>query len=228
MTVVADVHAKADFSSDPIGLVRLIARFHLHPELDLHSSWLPRDWPARHRQVARFGAAGRVVLADWLRPSLPQVPLRFDAPLTRLMLFDSASLRRLAFYCGLCAHASLMDQRGSVGRRLRRLAQRVDDDGREFVLDRTPRLTSLMMSNSSIEQRPAAAGRIVVNRGYRLLQRVVATQGDAVLQRLQRKLPRRVSRLPLPELTSTQLAQLSELILMCLIPERLVQWDWLF
>jgi type III secretion protein K len=56
----------------------------------------------------------------------------------------------------------------------------------------------------------------------------VATQGEAVLRRLQKKLPRRASELRLPVLKPQQLAQLDELMFMGIVPERLPQWDWLF
>ena len=39
----------------PLGLMRLVLRFNLHPEAGLHPSWLPPDWPANARaRLARL------------------------------------------------------------------------------------------------------------------------------------------------------------------------------
>lgn len=211
-------------------LMRLLMRHNLHPELDLHPSWLPPDWPARHRQVARLGPAGQGVLADLLRReggAAHEPRYRFDAPLSRLALVDGPSLRRLAAYTGLCAHKPLLRQRG-LGGPLRRQARRLDADAAEFVAERMPHLSELRMSVSQLQQRPQAAGRVVLDRGYRLLLATLAGEGAGVVQRVQRKLPRRVATLDVPALTPRQTAQLQEVMLQCLIPERLPAWDWLF
>ncbi|AKJ32079.1 SctK family type III secretion system sorting platform protein [Caldimonas brevitalea] len=210
-------------------LVRLVTRFNLHPELDLHPSWLPTSWPVRHRRVQRYGPGGQAVLAELLRRRQPEgVDYNFDSRLKRLVLLDAASLRRLAAYCGLCAHLPLLRVRGGLAHQLRRQARRYDDDAVEFVLERVPQLTALKMSSTSLQERPIAAGRVIVNRGYRLLRSLVASEGEAVLQRLQHKLPRRVSLLPAPALQAQQQQQLVELLLLCIVPERVPQWDWLF
>lgn len=216
------------FPAEPVHLARLVARFALHPELDIHPSWLPANWPPRFRRPERFGVRGQAVLADWLHAHTPRIELDFSEPIRRLLLVDGPTLRRLAFYCSFCAHAPLLEQRGPVARRLRRQMQRIDDDARDFVLGRTPRLPAFAMDASAIERRPASAGRVLTSRGYRLLRGVVALQGDAVLHRLERKLPRAASFARAPQLTDIQANQLSELIQMCLIPERFAQWDWLF
>jgi type III secretion protein K len=49
-----------------------------------------------------------------------------------------------------------------------------------------------------------------------------------VLRRLQHKLPRRISGFRVPQLAPPQARQLHELMLSCIVPERLPQWDWLF
>ena len=91
-----------------------------------------------------------------------------------------------------------------------------------------PRLTAFRLDVARLEQRPLAAGRTVFDRGYRLLQGLVAAEGEACLERLRRKLPRRVAALRVPALDARQRAQLDELLLMGLVPERLGAWDWLF
>lgn len=216
----------------PMDLVRLVTRFNLHPETDLHPSWLPAAWPARHRNASRFGSAGRAVLAELLqRRHASQgtaADYNFDSRLKRLALLDAASLRRLAVYVGFSVHLPLFKQRGGAGAQARRQARRFDDDAVDFVLDRVPQLTELKMDHQPLLQRPLSTGRVIVNRGYRLLLGAAAPEGEAVLRRLQHKLPRRVSVLGVPALQPRQMQQLNELMLLCIVPERLPQWDWLF
>ncbi|MBT2324098.1 SctK family type III secretion system sorting platform protein [Variovorax paradoxus] len=213
----------------PMDLVRLVMRFNLHPEADLHPSWLPSNWPARHRSPERFGPAGRAVLADLLRRGrAPAGGYNFDSRLKRLALLDAASLRRLAAYLGFCAHLPLFRLRGGAGVQIRRQACRFDADAVDFVLGRVPQLTELRMDSTALEQRPIATGRVVVDRGYRLLLGAAAPEGEAMLRRLQHKLPRRISALSVPQLEPRQARQLHELMLSCIVPERLPQWDWLF
>lgn len=214
---------------DAMELVRLVTRFNLHPEQDLHPSWLPPEWPARYRGTQRFGEAGQALLAELLRSRAGMVAgeYNFDSRLRRLALLDAGSLRRLAAYCGLCAHKPLFKQRG-VSAQLRRMARRLDDDAVDFVLDRVPQMTELRMDAHSLQERPLSTGRTVWNRGYRLLMAAVAPEGETVLRRVQRKLPRRVASLSVPALGARQSAQLTEVMLLCIVPERLPQWDWLF
>jgi type III secretion protein K len=223
--------APAQAMPGAMDLVGLVVRFNLHPELGLHPSWLPAEWPAGHRLPARLGPAGRAVLADLLRRGLPPpggADYNFDSRLKRLALLDAASLRRLAVYVGFCAHQPLFKLRGGAGTQVRRQAKRYDADAVDFVLDRVPRLTALRMDSEPLQQRPIATGRMVVNRGYRLLLGAAAPEGEAVLRRLQYQLPRRIAALGRPQLAPPQLRQVHELMLSCLVPERLPRWDWLF
>lgn len=220
----------------PMDLVRLVMRFNLHPEADLHPSWLPANWPVHYRSIARMGPAGREVLAQRLRREHAKGPVQplaaadynFDSRLKRLALLDAPSLRRLAAYLGFCAHLPLFKLRGGAGLQIRRQARRFDRDAVEFVLDRVPQLTELRMDSAVVQQRPIATGRVVLDRGYRLLLGVTTAEGDAVLQRLKHKLPRRISGLGVPHFEPRQAQQLNELMLSCIVPERLPQWDWLF
>jgi len=216
----------------PMDLVRLVTRFNLHPETDLHPSWLPAAWPPRHRVPARFGPAGRAVLAELLQRRHAGhgvgPDFQFDSRLKRLVLMDAASLRRLAVYVGFSVHLPLFKLRGGAGAQLRRQARRYEEDAVDFVLDRVPPLSELQMDTQPLLQRPISAGRVAVQRGYRLLLGAAAPEGEAVLRRLQHKLPRRVSAPGVPVLQPRQLQQLHELMLLCIVPERLPQWDWLF
>jgi type III secretion protein K len=208
------------------GLHHLL-RLQLRPHEDMHPSWLPPDWPVRWRSWQSLGTSGRSVLASQIRASLPALDGRLDSPRKRLLLMDGLSLRRLAFYCGLALHAPLMSDRNMLGRQLRRQARRIDGDAVGFVLDRMPRPSAFRVDAAPLHERPSRSGRAIVDRGYRLLLAALASDGDAVLARLQRKLPRRAASLRALGLQPRQQAQIDELILLCIVPERLPQWDWL-
>jgi type III secretion protein K len=223
----------ADAPAGPLGLMRLVLRFNLHPEASLHPSWLPPDWPVHARpRLARLGPPAQAVLRDVLgRMGVvdAQADYAFDSPVKRLLLLDAGSLRRLAFYASLCAHAPLMrPRRNALAAALRRQARRIDDDAVEFVLERAPQLTEVQMSAHPLKERPAGCGRVVAERGYRLLMGLVADEGEAAARRLARMLPRRAAALPVPALGPRQKQQLRELMLACIVPERLARWDWLF
>jgi type III secretion protein K len=207
-------------------LMQLALRQQLHPELDMHPSWLPAAWPVRHRRLASYNGGGQAVVSQLVQRLLDDAPASFDTPLRRLALLDGPSLRRLAAYTGLCAHKPLLQAR-ATGRQLRRQAARLDSDGADFVVRRMPELSELRMNLQSLQQRPISIGRVVANRGYRLLAGTLASDGDTLLRRVQLKLPRRVAATP-PALTPRQVDQLRELMLMCIVPERLRRWDWLF
>lgn len=214
----------------PMDLVRLAIQFNLHPEQDFHPSWLPSDWPLAYRATQSYGPAAQALLGDYLRRwgALDQfVEFNFDSRFRRLGLLDSDSLRRLAAYCGLCAHKSLFDV-ASTAPHLHRFARRLDPDAAEFVMSRVPTLTGVALNSRPVRTHPYGTGSLMMDRGYRILLGVLAVEGDALLGRVLRKLPRRVAALKVPPFKSAQLSQLSELIFMCLIPERFPQWDWLF
>jgi type III secretion protein K len=210
----------------PAGLQHLL-RLQLRPHEDMHPSWLPPTWPARWRRWQALGPGGRTALAAWLRGSLPALDYHFDSPRKRLLLMDGRSLRRLGLYCGLALHARWLGDRDALGAELRRQARRIDDDAADFVRHRLPLPSAFRVDPAPLRERPIRAGRVVVDRGYRLLQAVLACEGDAVLCRAQRMLPRRAAALRPLVLQPHQLAQLDELMLMCIVPERLPQWDWL-
>jgi len=215
----------------PLDMVHLAMRLNLHPEADLHPSWLPPSWPSRHRRLRRFGPAGQEVLSQLLRrrDGLGLEPdYAFDSRLKRLLLLDSVSLRRAAALAGFSAHATLLKPRGPVANQLRRQARRYGEDMEAFLAERVPRLSEIRMNPAVLQQRPISLGRVVVNRGYRLLMGTLAGEGEAVLERARRKLPYRASLLRVPALQPAQRAQVEELLLLCIVPERLPQWDWLF
>lgn len=214
----------------PRALMRLAVQRVLHPEGALHTSWLPPDWPLRHRHVARLNAAGRAVLADLLDAdgAIGQVAsYRFDSRFSRVALLDTAATRRLAAYVGACAHKALLQPRGA-GRALRRQVRRLDADADHFVIARAPLLDTLHLDPVPLQRRPCGTGRVMLDRGARLLLGALAGEDRRLVARVRRKLPRRLARHKLPVLSAAQVAQLQELALLCLIPERLAPWDWLF
>jgi type III secretion protein K len=215
------------------GLLRLMLQHNLHPETGVHPSWAPEDWPVRYRaRLGRLRPAARGVLAEVLK-RCGTVPVKadyhFDSRRKRLLLVDTPAVRRLAFYTSLCAHSPLLRlRRDALSAQIRRQARRFDKDAVEFVLDRAPEPTELKMSVNTLMAAPHSAGRVLMERGYRLVLAVLLPEGDAVVQRMQRKLHRRLAALPVPRLTPGQLQQLDELMLSCIVPERISQWDWLF
>ena len=207
-------------------LVRLALRQQLHPELDMHPSWLPAAWPARHRRVLDHSTSGQALMSELFRRQLGADLPTFDSPLRRLALLDGPSLRRMAAYVGMAAHKPLLQSRATA-RQLKRQAARIDSDGAEFVTRRMPDVPELRMNLSALQQRPLSIGRVVIARGHRLLLGALAGEGDALVGRVQLKLPRRAALSP-PALSPRQAQQVHELVLMCIVPERLKQWDWLF
>jgi len=225
--------AAAPVATGPLALMRLVLRSNLQAQASVHPSWLPADWPVSARvRLGRLAPEAQAVLRDVLvrlgvLPALADYD--FDSPVKRLLLLDAPALRRLAFYASLCVHAPLMrPRRNALALSLRRQARRLDADAVEFVLERVPQATELQMSAQAFKERPGACGRVLVDRGYRLLAALVADEGEAAAERLARMLPRRVAALPVPALAARQKQQLRELVLACIVPERLPQWDWLF
>ena len=154
-----------------LDVVRLVTRFNLYPEAGMHASWLPADWPARHRAVARLSSCGQAEVARLLRgeggaAAAPRYG--FDSRMSRLALLDGVSLRRLAAYIGLCAHRPLLQKRID-GMQLRRQAWRIDADAVDFVIERAPHLSAFPMNNTALRLKPHGAGRLVLDRGARLL-----------------------------------------------------------
>ena len=213
-----------------VRMAGLLTRFNLHPEAQIHPSWLPPDWPAVYRAPQRLGVAGQHVLSDLLRSRLPE-PQGYDTDFgssrKRLALLDGRELRMLALYCGFGAHRALLKRRG-IGAPLRRQLRRFGPETASFVMERMPELSAFAMNNHALEQRPLGAGRVILRRGARLLLALMAADGSALLERTRLKLPRRLAAGELPVLTTPQRAQLDELIQLSIVPERLPAWHWLF
>jgi type III secretion protein K len=211
-------------------MARLLVRFNVHPESDVHPSWLPADWPVRHRQAQQLGPAGREVLGALLRRKQSlndDFDSDFTSPRERLALLDGPALRQLAWYCGLGLHRGLWRER-PVGPQLRRQARRFGADGAAYAAQRMPDLPALRANGQALLRRPAATGRLVWRRGARVLLALLAQDGPQVLARVRLKLPRRLAAGEPPWLEDAQLRQLEELACLSIVPERLPTWGWLF
>jgi type III secretion protein K len=225
------VHAAG--SKAQADLRRLVVRYNLHPELDMHASWWPGHWPAACRKAGRFGPQGQAVLGQLLRQGVFGPPLDwafdgdFGSPLKRLALLDARSLRLLAATCGLAVHRSLFRQWGWVAQ-TRRQARRWAPDVADFIEERVPALPSLPMSLQRLDEHPHGLGRLMLRRGHRLLMALLAAEGGAVLGRVRLKFPRHFAAETVPALSGAQRRQLEELVLFCIVPERVPEWDWLF
>jgi type III secretion protein K len=228
----ADANAAA--RRDPLVRLRVGLRFHTDLVDGLHASWLPPEWPQPLRLLSRYGAGAREPLQRCLRQRWQVAPPPFVAadgapvdPLAALGWIDAASLRRLAVLIGWSTHRALWRERSLVGR-LNRCAARHGAGTGRYVTERLPVLPQLAMDLAPLLARPHSIGRTVTARGYRLLRSLLAEPGDAMLCRSQLKLPRRVAAARVPALDAPQRRELHELVRLCLIPDRLPTWDWLF
>jgi type III secretion protein K len=219
-----------------VATLRLAMQAGLHPETGLHASWLPDEWPCRHRRLDRLSASAQAMVGQVLvlrglvrRGVAPRdLDLAFATRVERLALLESKTLRGLAFYLGAAVHRDVIQERSRLGSLLRRKLRGLDPDAAAFLRDRVPWLSAFSMAAPAFLSNRHGAARVIVERGYRLLLGLAARGGAATLDRVRLKLPRRMARLPVPELTSAQATQLDELVFLCLIPERFASWDWLF
>lgn len=228
---------------------------HLHPSW-LPADW-PLAWrrPAAFGAAAQDVLAAPLgMVADAVaRETLARVltgegDARPDV-LPRIVLMDRPALRLLALWLGLAVHKpGFASERrmpaplaniahidalagtliGPLPRAMRRVARRIDAQAVAFLLKRVPDLTELPMNLAPLRARPASAGRVMAERGYRLLCGLMAGYGAPLRHALMRKFPRRLAALPPVALTRPQAAQLRELLLLNLIPERFPAWHWLF
>ncbi|UDM53174.1 type III secretion system protein SctK [Cupriavidus sp. MP-37] len=249
--------AMADLAQRPLA--------HLHPSW-LPADW-PLAWrradrfgPAAAEVLAQpLGLAG-----DAARDAMLHRLLEAPPSLARLVLLPRSDLRLLAWWLGLAVHqagfaserrmlpAQLADSiaplpgalaaplLGSAPRAMRRAARRLDRHAVAFILKRVPALPALPMNLAPLRAHPAGTGRLMAERGYRLLCGLLAADAAhaekaeqaghtaPLLQALQRKFPRRLAALSPAPLTPAQAAQLRELLLLNLIPERFPAWHWLF
>lgn len=211
-------------------LYRLAVEFNLRPDRYIDPSWLPHDWPARYRDFAAFGERGRAVLARHLLAQnglAERYVFGFGSLVARLALIERSALTTLAAYCGLMLHRAWL-QEAPNWRTHSVLVDAFGYNAMPFVLDRAPPFDAIGESLEPFRQTPRAAVDAIRQRGARLLLDFVAPEGDAIIERMRLKFARGVSEQPAYGLSPVHRQHLAELIFLCLIPERLAQWDWLF
>ena len=101
-------------------------------------------------------------------------------------------------------------------------------DAVQFVMVRTPYFRAVRAKGALLKEYPEYAENKIREGGYRVLLSFLSGSSTAVFGRFRLKLPKRVAELPLPALEVEQTQQVTELMLLCIIPERLGEWDWLF
>jgi type III secretion protein K len=209
-----------------MNLHRLVCEFNLRPDGYVDRSWLPGDWPEPYREPGQFGDRARAVLAKQILATAglaQQFDFDFAAPEKRVAIAPDAFAQPniAAVHARGCAA-------GARSRAdLRRRGRHSGETPYPFVMKLrpifapyAPRVLAQGISGVCREQ--------VRERGYRVLLSFLSGSSTAVFGRFRLKLPKRVAELPLPALEVEQTQQVTELMLLCIIPERLGEWDWLF
>jgi type III secretion protein K len=209
---------------------RLAVEFNLRPDRYIGADWMPDDWPARYRDLARFGERGRAVLAAallarWCPGALPG--FGFGSRVARIALLDRDALATLGAYCGLMLHRSWLRD-ASNWRAQSVLVDAFGHSAMPFVLERAPPFDVIGETLEPYRRAPLEAVDAIRRRGCRLLFDLVAAEHAALASRLALKFPRSLAGEPPYGLSVLHRQHLAELIFLCLIPERLAQWDWLF
>ena len=200
------------------------------PSLDAHASWWPPGW--REHGPIRMGDGGLQAGSTWLRrthavPDGAEAAARPDSPVERLAWMDGRSLRRLALFAGFVAHRDHFETPG-LALEMWRQAKRLDRGLPDFTLSRWPSCPALAMSPRALVQRPRAAGRVVVRRGYQLMLGLFASEGPGLWRSARIRFPRGVAAASPPPMTAERRHVYEELLFMCALPERFGSWDWLF
>ncbi|RKP50598.1 SctK family type III secretion system sorting platform protein [Trinickia fusca] len=216
---------------------QLVAEFNLRPDRYVDPSWPAGLWPAPWNDMSRFGERGQIVLAKALANvvglsaegsgALP-ADYDFSSRDKRLALLPREALAELAQLCGLCLHKAWLagsDVTRGVDKSLT-LAFGVDT--LQFVHTRTPPFDAVSETLETMRRYPKLVVQKIGARGARLLLDFIAPAGASVFARTRLKLPRIADVQPAYRLNDAQRSELAELLFLCLIPERLSGWDWLF
>ncbi|CAB3714578.1 bcscK [Trinickia soli] len=216
---------------------RLIADFNLRPDEYVDPSWPLGIWPAPWNDMARFGDRGKRVLA---RALLDKVGLQPDAAGAvpadydfggrekRLALLPRDAFGELAKLCGLCLHKSWLLS-SDVTRGVEKTLQlHFGAQTMAFVRKETPPFDAVSETLEPMRRYPKLVVQKIGARGARLLLDFIAPAGLPVFARTRLKLPRIADVQPAYRLGDDQRSELAELLFLCLIPERLRAWDWLF
>jgi type III secretion protein K len=222
--------ARANERARAARLHRLAVEFNLRPDRYLHPDWVPDGWPARYRDLAAYGLRGQVVLARHLLARLGLADRHafvFGNRISRVALIDAAGLATLGAYCGLILHRAWLRDAPNW-RANSTLIDAFGHNAMPFIIDRAPPFDAIGETLEPFRRAPHDAVDAIRLRGCRLLFDFVAPEGAEIAERLRLKFARSVSDQPPYGLNVSHRQHLAELIFLCLIPERLAQWDWLF
>ncbi|MFM0604103.1 SctK family type III secretion system sorting platform protein [Paraburkholderia sediminicola] len=210
---------------------RMVCEFNLRPDLYLHVTRVPSEWPAAYRQLSRFGDAGRRLIARHLLDAQAVARLTdFDAatPLARLALLPGAALEQLATYAGLLLHRHWLRDALQVRRVRAEIVAKVGADALALTLERAPEFATLGDTLEPWAADPAVLPALIRARGGRLVADFIAAAGVPVERRVRLKFNRAIDDETPYLLNHAQRDQFGELLFLFLIPERLATWDWLF
>ena len=233
-----DVHDRWRDAANRGRFARLVAEFNLYPERYVDPSWPLGVWPAPWNEIERFGERGRRVLARalfdtvGLQPDAPSgdapADYDFDSRDKRLALLPRDAFEELARLCGLCLHKSWLVS-SDVTRGVEKALQLgFGPETMAFVRNETPPFDAVSETLEPMRRYPKLVVQKISARGARLLLDFIAPAGLPVYGRTRLKLPRIADVQPAYRLGDAQRAELAELLFLCLIPERLRAWDWLF
>lgn len=232
-----DAHDRWRAKANRGRFARLVAEFNLYPDRYVDPSWPLGIWPAPWNEIERFGERGRRVLARALfetvglqRNESGDVPADYDfgSRDKRLALLPRDAFEQLASLCGLCLHKSWLES-GEVTRGVEKALQLgFGPETMAFARNETPPFDAVSETLEPMRRYPKLVVQKIGARGARLLLDFLAPAGLPVYARTRLKLPRLADVQPAYRLGDAQRAELAELLFLCLIPERLRAWDWLF
>jgi len=211
-------------------MIRLACAFNFRPDDYIHPSRWPVEWPLPYRDASIFQERGRRALAAGLLAYAgvaEAYDFHFATRAARLALLPPAALMRLADGLGIALYLSWLTESGS--RRVdRTITAAFGGDALDFAFERMPRFDAFGETLEPVKSQPKQLVARIRHRGGRLLTDFVAPYGDPLLQRLRLKLSVEIDAEPPYLMSTAQREQVAELLFICLIPERLSTWDWLF
>lgn len=230
-------HERWRASANRARFAQLVAQFNLRPDRYVDPSWPAGIWPSPWNEIERFGERGRRVLARALFHTVGlqadewgAVPADYDFASRdkRLALLPREVFERLAQLCGLCLHKSWL-MSGELTRGVEKVLQlSFGAETISFVRNETPPFDAVSETLESMRRYPKLVVQKIGARGARLLLDFIEPCGVPVFARTRLKLPRLADVQPAYRLGEAQRDELAELLFLCLIPERLRAWDWLF
>lgn len=232
-----DAHERWRADANRGRFAQLVAEFNLRPDRYVDPSWPLGIWPAPWNEMTRFGERGRRVLARALFDTVGlhedasgNVPADYDfaARDKRLALLPRDAFDSLAQLCGLCLHKAWLVS-DEVTRGVEKALQLgFGSEVIAFVRKETPPFDAVSETLESMRRYPKLVVQKIGARGARMLLDFIAPAGMPVVARTRLKLSRVADVQPAYRLNEAQRAELAELLFLCLIPERLRAWDWLF